>query len=330
LLVRLRALADSGIAIVLITHKLRDALLIADDVTVLRQGSVALTGQTSNVTPGLLADAMLGHGWTDSRSLGTDSFENGIVASRMSITGRMADVVLPPDRAAGHYERTPVVRARKLSVIDDHGTLRAQDVNIDIYRAEIVGIAGVEGSGVRELLRVLGGRLSAASGAVDRPTDVGFVPEDRHRDALALDLSLTENVAMRDAGRRAGIIAWKAVRQRTARLLGEFDIRAPSPDVAAHTLSGGNQQKLVLARELEQVPQLLIVENPTRGLDLRATAAIHARLREARNAGMAIVLYSSDLDELMALADRVFAMYAGRLTETSLDRAAIGNAMLSN
>lgn len=317
LLHRLRALADSGMAIVLITHKLSEALSVADDVTVLRQGSTVLTEQTQRLTRRRLATAMLGAGWIE-----PDSLDGDFVATPPTVESDKAF-----SRAVANDAST-VVRARGISLEDGRGTVRAHQVSIEVHRGEIVGIAGVEGSGVRELLRALGGKLSVPSGDLDEPRSVGFVPEDRHREALALDLSLTENVAMRDAARRSGIVPWTLLRQRTVRLLEEFDIRALGPDVAARTLSGGNQQKLVLARELEQNPQLLIVENPTRGLDLRATAAVHTRLRSARDNGMAIVLHSSDLDELLALADRTFAMYAGTLSETRRDRAAIGQAML--
>jgi simple sugar transport system ATP-binding protein len=317
LLNRLRDLADGGMAIVLITHKLNEALSIADDVTVLRQGSTVLTEQTSRLTRQLLATAMLGAGWIEPGSPDGD-----FVPAEPTVAASS-----PRSRPVS-YDPHPVVRAQSISVEDSRGTLRVRRVSIEVRRGEIVGIAGVEGSGVRELLRALGGKVPVAIGTIDRPRGIGFVPEDRHREALALDMSLTENMAMRDVALRSGIVPWKAFKQRTDRLLEEFDIRAPGSDVAARTLSGGNQQKLVLARELEQMPQLLIVENPTRGLDLQASAAVHARLRSARDDGMAIILYSSDLDELLAMADRTFAMYAGTLGETSRDRAAIGQAML--
>ncbi|MGH7648090.1 MAG: ATP-binding cassette domain-containing protein, partial [Gemmatimonadaceae bacterium] len=169
---------------------------------------------------------------------------------------------------------------------------------------------------------------AAESGSIDGPSRVGFVPEDRHRDALVLDFDVAENLALRDAGVARGRVAWPRVRARAAALLTEYDVRAPSPDTRVDTLSGGNQQKLVLARELESEPRLVIVENPTRGLDIAATAAVHERLQRARDGGAAVVVYSSDLDEVLALADRLIVMFDGRATEVPLDRDAAGRAML--
>ena len=170
--------------------------------------------------------------------------------------------------------------------------------------------------------------IPIAAGMLDRPSSVAFVPPDRHREALVLDFSLTENIALRAAGEQRGLMPWAQLRARTLDLLGEFDIRAGTVDDPVAVLSGGNQQKLVLARELGEAPKLLIVENPTRGLDLRAAAAVHDRLRIARDSGMSVIVHSSDLEELLAFADRTFAMHAGMLIETARDREAIGQAML--
>jgi simple sugar transport system ATP-binding protein len=169
---------------------------------------------------------------------------------------------------------------------------------------------------------------------------VGFVPEDRHHDAVLLERSLAENVALRGAGRRKGLIQWSAVRAHTATLMHAFDVRGPDAHARMRALSGGNQQKLVLARELDDVfdgtpaigkrPVALVVENPTRGLDVRATADVHARLRAARDRRAAVVIYSSDLDEVLSLASRVFVAYAGTLREVPLEREAVGRAMLGS
>jgi simple sugar transport system ATP-binding protein len=155
-----------------------------------------------------------------------------------------------------------------------------------------------------------------------------LIAEDRHREGLILGFSLTENVALKGAGHRRGRIDWRERREGTQRLIREFDVRAPSADVAASALSGGNQQKVVLARELSDRPAVIVAENPTRGLDIRATAAVHARLRAAAAAGAAVIVYSSDLDEVLALATRVVAVHAGRLLEVPNDREAVGRAML--
>jgi general nucleoside transport system ATP-binding protein len=166
------------------------------------------------------------------------------------------------------------------------------------------------------------------AGTLDVPADVGFVPVDRHRDALVLAFALYENVALRGAHRRRGLLQPAALRVQTAALMAAHDVRAPGPDVAARALSGGNQQKLVLGRELAGAPAALVVESPTRGLDIRAAAAVHARLREARRAGAAVVVYSPDVDEVLALADRVLVVYAGTVRELPPDREAVGRAML--
>jgi simple sugar transport system ATP-binding protein len=163
---------------------------------------------------------------------------------------------------------------------------------------------------------------------VDVPTVVGFVPEDRHRDAVALDFTLYENVVLAGAGSRRGTIAWNAERVRTEQLMHEYDVRAPAASTTARTLSGGNQQKLVVGREMSVAPKALVVENPTRGLDVQATADVHERLRVARAQGTAIVVYSSDLDEVLALADRVVVLYGKRLLEVSHDRDSVGSAMV--
>jgi general nucleoside transport system ATP-binding protein len=298
---RLRILARGGLTVILRTHKLREALAVADDVTVLRRGATVLSAPASTLDHSVVADAMLGGAWT-------------AVADR--------------GRSGVSSTRLPVARARDITVLDDRRVERVQGVKMDVHGGEIVGIAGVEGSGVHELLRALAGRLDVTRGTIERPSAIGFIPEDRHREAIALDFSVVENVALRGAGSRRGIARWGASRARAEKLLGEFDVRAAGIDAPLSALSGGNQQKLVLARELAEQPALLVAENPTHGLDVRATAAIHARLLDARDAGTGIVIYSSDLDELLMLADRVFAMHSGSLLATEHDRDSIGQAML--
>jgi simple sugar transport system ATP-binding protein len=198
----------------------------------------------------------------------------------------------------------------------------------DIRRGEVVGVAGVEGSGHHELLLALGGRLPVGGGTLTLPGRVGFVPEDRHRDAIVVDFSLTENVAIQGAGRRTGRMRWAQIERRTATLLERFDVRSRGPSDRMATLSGGNQQKVVLAREVDAQPELLVVENPTRGLDIRASAFVRQQIRAGRDAGMAVVLYSSDLDEVIESADRVLVVHAGTVRWIDRDRTAVGAAML--
>jgi simple sugar transport system ATP-binding protein len=311
LLATLRRLAELGGAVVIITHKLREALSAADDVTVLRQGRTVLSGRAAALSADTLARAMLGAAAVE---LSASDAERSIRSTSTSA------------------ERDVVLAASDVDVIDTSGVPRLRDATVQVRAGEIVGIAGVEGAGQRELLRVLAGRLSPVRGRVERPERVGFVPEDRQRDALVLELPLYENIALRGAARARGRMPWGAIVRRTTDLIERFDIRAAGPRVPAAALSGGNQQKLVLARELDApaggVPGAIVVENPTRGLDLAASAAVHQRLRDARDAGAAVVLYSSDLDEVLALADRLLVLYQGRVREIPPDREAAGRAML--
>lgn len=298
LLNMIRRFADSGGAVVVITHKLLEALSVADDVTVLRHGRTVLA-QPANALDSLgLAQAMIG---------GSPPIE---ARRERGVAG------------------TVVVATRALCARDVQGVLRAKDISLDVRAGEILGVAGVDGAGQHELLLALAGRAAPYSGSIDGPADIGFVPEDRHRDALVLEFDVAENLALRGAGAARGRIAWPPIRTRAASLLTEYDVEAPSAVARVGTLSGGNQQKLVLARELEGRPPLVIVENPTRGLDIAATAAIHDRLRDARDGGAAVVVYSSDLDEVLGLADRLIVMFDGHARELPLDRDAAARAML--
>ena len=323
----LRAFADAGNAVVLITHKLREALAVADDVTVLRRGRTVLTARATTTTAESLTVAMLGAetGSAGASSASADAPEP--VTSTSPIALSSAPVVF---------------RAERLGLLDDAGIARVHDATFEVRAGEIVGVAGIEGGGQRQLLRALAGRAEAAAGTLVRPSDVGFIPEDRHHDAVLLDRDLAENVALRGAGARRGVIDWGSLRAETNALMRAFDVRASSSRVALRVLSGGNQQKLVVARELGadsrdggetyaaegSKPWALVAENPTRGLDVRATTEIHARLRRAAADGAAIVLYSSDIDEVLLLATRVLVVHAGTVREVALDREAIGRAML--
>jgi simple sugar transport system ATP-binding protein len=315
LLKQLRRLASTGLTVILITHKLREALSIADEVTVLRRGTTVLAAPSAHLSESALADAILGSTWMTP-------------PDTMALSGTSMTPAGTPSRLGGAQRGAIVLRATNISVVDDNGAQRVRNASLEIHAGEIVGIAGVAGSGVRELLRALAGRMTITGGTIEGPSVTGFIPEDRHREALILDLSLAENMALHGSGSRRGLTPWSRIRNETRDLLETFDIRAQSTEVAAATLSGGNQQKLVLARELASAPSLLIAENPVRGLDLRGAATVFERLRRARDGGMAIIIYSGDLDELLALADRILVLYGGSLSETFLDREAIGQAML--
>jgi simple sugar transport system ATP-binding protein len=295
----IREFATAGNSVVLITHKLREALAVADDVTVLRHGRVVLQGSAKNRTETELADAMLG-----------------------------ADPEANVERGASPAPGAVVARLEHVGVQDERGAIRLNEVTLEIRAGEVLGVAAVEGAGQHELLRVLARRLSVSRGRATLSDRVGFVPEDRHRDALILDLNVTENVVLRDVALRRGIIPWRDERARVRESIAAYDVRGGAPERRVGALSGGNQQKLVIARELEGEPALLVAENPTRGLDIRATAAVHDHIRRVAMRGGAVVVYSSDLDEVLALATRVIVIHAGCVAETARDRDVVGRAML--
>jgi simple sugar transport system ATP-binding protein len=307
LLAWLREFADRGGSVVLITHRLREALAIADDVTVLRHGAVVLSEPVASVDEPSLAAALLGEEPTSDVATTRGDARTG---------------------AASGVGTNEIARLTNVSVEDERGVVVVRNVTLSVRAGEVFGIAAVEGSGQHSLLRVLAARIPATRGAVELPSTVGFVPEDRQRDGLVLDFSLAENLALRGAGRRVGRIHWRAERAAAEEALRELDVRARGPLERARALSGGNQQKLVLARELAGAPALVVAENPTRGLDIRATRVVHARLRAAAAAGAAVVLHSSDLDEVLTMSDRVVVMHAGALHAVTGDRESVGRAML--
>ena len=206
--------------------------------------------------------------------------------------------------------------------------------SLTVHAGELVGIAAVEGNGQRELLRAIVGLPGSGRPDVEVRGAVAFVPEDRTTEGLIPALSLTENIVLgsdRDARwSRGQRLDWTAARLHTEELIRAFGIRAPGPGAPAATLSGGNQQKVLLARAIERRPGVLVAENPTRGLDIRATGEVHERLRAAARDGEAVIVYSTDLDEVLELAERVLVVHRGRVTEApdGADRRAVGGMML--
>lgn len=308
LLALVRRFADAGTSVVLITHKLDEALVAADHVTVLRRGRVTLDAPAPEQTAGSLATAMLGR------------------------AGAEFDAPPTPPPAPG----PPLVEAHGLAVPrEGDGAPALRDASLVVRAGEIVAVAGIEGSGQRELLRAIAGLQSCAAGTLRVEGTVAFVPEDRTTEGLIPSLTLTENVALGldDLGAfgRGGLLDWRAAADATSTLLAQHDVRAPGPAAPAAALSGGNQQKLVLARALARAPRVVVAENPTRGLDLAAAAAVHARLRAAAASGCAVLLASTDLDEVLAVGTRVVVAARGRLLEAppGADRDAIGALMLA-
>ena len=290
----LRRFADGGGTVVLITHKLREAMGFADDITVLRQGRTVLAAPRASLTEAGIIAALTGEtATTGATSPGTER---------------------TPPHAATPTDAAPVLALEGAAVVDDAGITRLHATTLAVARGEILGVIGVEGSGQRELLRLLAGRLAPTTGRVRHPARVGFVPEDRLHDAVIPALTLTENLALAGVGDARGLLDWPALRTAAATALHTDDVRAPGPDVPMAALSGGNQQKFVLGRERRVGTEALVVENPTRGLDLRASATILATIRTLGR-DRAIVFHSSDLDEVLAVATRVVACFDGRVRE---------------
>jgi ABC-type uncharacterized transport system ATPase subunit len=305
----MRRFTAAGGAAVLITHKLDEALAAADRVTVLRRGAVVLQSVRRDLEAGELAAAMIG----------------GEPAPRS------------PRRAARHDDGPPAIRGEALEVARESGYgLALRQGSLEVRTGEIVGIAAVEGNGQRELLRAVAGRMHPLRGRLEVARPIAFIPEDRTSEGLIPELSLTENVVLGSAPDapwiRGGRIDWRAAERHTAELLRAYDVVASSPRAPASSLSGGNQQKVVIARELARGPRVVVAENPTRGLDLRATTAVHDRLRAAADSGAAVLVHSSDLDEVLELADRVLVVSRGLVAEPLSGRGAgreeIGAMML--
>lgn len=296
----LRDLADDGKAVIFISHKLDEQLQASDWCTVLRDGGVVGTVHTDDVDKAQLARMMVGR-----------------------------DVVLRVERE--HYPPgEPVIEVSSLRFENKDGRTVLDDVSFAIREREILGVAGIDGNGQRELVEVLTGVHRPSDGTIrvrgreePRLTPQRFhrhggavIPEDRHRNAVALDLSISDNLMLKDFRRapfsRRGVTASSPTREHCEHLVAEYDVRTPSVSVIMRQLSGGNQQRAVVARELCGEPTLLIVSQPTRGLDVGAMEFVYDRLLEHRKRGGAILLVSTELDEILSLSDRIAVIVGGR------------------
>ncbi len=287
LLAWMRRFAANGGSVVLITHKLREALAVADDITVLRRGTTVLTAPASAVTEEALVAAVVGADVPRTRT------------------------ALPA--AAPNAE--PMFALDAASVTDARGVPRLRRASVQVRRGEVLGVLGVEGAGAAELLRLLAGRLTPSEGRVQHPAVVGFIPADRLTEAVIPAMTLAENLALADAGRRSGVLDWSAYHQRAQALVVAHDVRARGAEAAMRELSGGNQQKFVVARETALAPEALVAENPTRGLDVRASDRVLAAIRDVAIRGGAAVVHSTDMDEILSLTRRVVVCFDGRVTE---------------
>ena len=284
----LRRLRDAGAIVILIAHKLSEVFAVADRVTVLRRGEFIGISPITDITSEQLARWMVGE--------------------------------FPPAQEIPAQELgPPVVEANRISVLGDQGQLAIRDVSFQIRSGEIVGFGGVEGNGQDELSEALAG-LRPAGGSLTLPAHrhrIGYIPQDRQADGLALGLSIEENLLIKGVDRpelvRRGWLQLRAIRRWAAALVEKFAVKTESPRSLAGSLSGGNQQKVVVARELDAKPELLVVVNPTRGLDIRSTQFVHDSIRQAATAGTAVALFSTDLDELRALASSTYFLSRGEL-----------------
>ncbi len=308
----LRRLRERGTTVLLITHKLKEIMALCDAVTVMRGGAVVLDCSIASTSVDALAQAMVG---------------------RRVQTGRAAAA---EDTGAGaSLSGAVLLEAQHLRWRDAFGVPRLDDVSLSLRTGEIVGVAGVSGNGQSELLDALAGLLVPQHGelkvgtqtytpphwiAPDSARDLGIahVPEDRHRRGLVLPFAAWESAVLgyheRKRYGRGALLDRATMHADTATMMATYDVRPPQPELRCASFSGGNQQKLVLAREALPQPQVLLVGQPTRGVDIGAIEFIHARLHAMRDSGGAVLLVSSELDEILALSDRVLVMCGGRIT----------------
>ena len=297
----LRKLVGLGLSIIFISHKLGEVLAIADRIVVLRQGRVVLERMAAGATRDDLAAAMVGR-------------------------------QLVPPQLGGGIAQGVALRLKDLDADGADGRLRLRDIGLTIGHGEIVGIAGVAGNGQTLLADILCGIAAPVNGRIELDAEslefltprsalaagIGRIPEDRHASGVVGDMDLSENAILERIGdRRFSAWGWRspsAARAHAAQLIAEFDIRGATPRTQARLLSGGNMQKLILGRVLSEHPRVIIANQPTRGLDVGAVLYVQERLAAARRAGAGILLISEDLDELLALSDRIGVMYRGRLS----------------
>ncbi|MFD2672645.1 ABC transporter ATP-binding protein [Marinicrinis sediminis] len=297
----MRKLVKDGKSIVLITHKLKEIMAVSDQVTVIRRGKVIDSIAVSEASPQLLAEKMVGR----EVSFTIDKSEAKPTKSRLTV--------------------------EQVYATDTSGKAVLKGIDLEVKGGEILGIAGVDGNGQKELIEVLAGLRKLQSGRITidgqeadrmhakKMAELGLshIPEDRHKHGLVLDFTMTENMALRtyDQPRfqKYGLLHYGAMKAYAATLMQEFDVRPPETENQARSLSGGNQQKAIIAREIDRDPAVLIAAQPTRGLDVGAIEFIHRRLIAERDKGKAVLLISFEMDEILHLSDRIVVMYEGEI-----------------
>jgi general nucleoside transport system ATP-binding protein len=304
LFVIMRELVRQHKSIVFITHKLREMFAVTDRISVMRGGKMIGTTNPKEATSEMLAEMMVGR-----------------------------KVILQIDKEPAHPGKT-VLQVNGLQVNDDRHVTTVHDVSFEVHEGEILGIAGVQGNGQRELVEALTGLRHVARGQVNldghdithaTPREItelgtGHVPEDRHKHGLVLTFSVRDNLVLctyyESPFANGPEVNQVQIEKEAQKLVKEFDIRTPSTSTLVGSLSGGNQQKVIVARELDRPVKLLIVNQPTRGLDVGSIEFIHSRIVDARDRRTAVLLVSAELDEIMSLSDRIAVMYRGRILDT--------------
>ena len=330
-----RVVAEEGRTVALVSHKLDEVLQATDVISIMRQGRVVEHLPAADADARTLARAMVGR----EVSLRAEAAAFGLAEA---VQGAAPDLV-----STVAAEPVPALRIRGASVRGRDGAPKLVALDVVVGAGEIVGVAGVEGNGQRELADVLSSLTKLDEGTVEvagvavptgRPgamaaAGVGVIPEDRHDSGCVLGMTVAENLAMADPHvvARRGMLDRRALRQRAARLMSEFEITAPGPDTPMRLLSGGNQQRVVLARELSASPTVLVAAQPTHGLDVGAIEYMGARLRAAAESGVGVLLISNELEEILALAHRIVVVHRGRvvgeMTRAEADLERIGLLM---
>ena len=316
-----RSLRDAGKAIVFITHKLHEILAVSDRISVMRQGRITGEGDPANLDEEKLAEMMVGR----------------------PVSFTVAKSVAKPGK--------PMLEMANVVMLDPNDDFALDHVGLTVRSGEVVGIAGVQGNGQTELVEAITGLKRIASGKITfdgadishasarerHKLGMAHIPEDRHKSGMIANFTIAENMVLNsyydEAYSRGPAIDWTHVQETAAAFCVDFDVRTPSVFLPAGNLSGGNQQKMVVARELERETKLVIASQPTRGLDVGSIEYIHTRLIRARDEGDGVLIVSSELDEIMGLSDRILVMFDGRIvaefdnTGGKADRNAVGLAM---
>jgi len=309
----------SDLSIIFISHKLQEVTDLSDKITILRHGAVVFNGNTKDHSPSDIAALMTGH-----------------------------EVVMPQNKEKGTLQAEALV-VKNINVRSDRGFLALNDLSLSVHSGEIVGLAGVSGNGQRELAEAINGLRHVESGTITfygqditnkTPHDVikegmGYIPEERNTEGIVPPFSMKENFILKDSSAQTynkGIfLNKKIIAQNASRLRKDFDIRSPNTEIAAGTLSGGNIQKVILAREITREPKFLVAVYPIRGLDLGAAQFIHEQLLAKRKEGLGILLISEELDEILALSDRVAVIFKGHIQQilprSEADRRKLGMLM---